>query len=442
MTDYTGQQVAVLGLGESGAAAARLLRRRGADVTVFEAKPRAGKIAEMVASLEAEGISAVCGPEANGVPGSFDFGVLSPGIPPGAPMLEAFRAKGCDLIGEIELAWRECECPVIGITGTNGKTTTTHLIAATLNASKIRTRRGGNCGPALSEVVESSRDLDFIAAELSSFQLSAIRTFRPKIAVFLNFSSNHLDWHPTVEHYRAAKVRIFENQAEGDFAVIPSRESLPEVRVPSVSFDAYGPGGDFSMEGSRILFRGEPVFDMAGAALKGRHNAENVMAALAVGHRLGLPFEAMAPAVAAFEPLHHRCENVATVGGVRFVNDSKSTTLDSMRKALAAQSAPVVLIAGGKDKGFEFGPVAALVAEKCRCAILIGEMAGRIESAWGGVRCLRAGDMGEAVAAARREAAPGDVVLLSPGTSSFDMFSNYEARGDAFREAVHQLAKP
>jgi UDP-N-acetylmuramoylalanine--D-glutamate ligase len=441
--NYTGQSVAVLGLGESGSAAARLLRRRGARVSLFEGKPRAGKRDGLARDLEAEGIRVLCGPDANRVEGDFDLAVLSPGIPPGAPILDAVGAKGCDLIGEVELAWRECACPVVGITGTNGKTTTTYLVAATLDACKIRTRRGGNCGPAFCAVAGESGDLDMLAIELSSFQLSAIREFRPKISVFLNFSANHLDWHPTVEEYRRSKVRIFENQADGDFAVIPAREALPEVRVPALTFDAYGPGGDFALDGQRIRFRGTPVFDMADAVLKGKHNAENVMAALAVGHCLGIPFEAMAAPVAAFGPPPHRCEPIGSVGGVRFINDSKSTSLDAMGKALDAQTVPVVLIAGGKDKGFGFEPVADRVAAKCRCAVLIGEMAGRIAGAWGDrVRCLRARDMAEAVAVARREASSGDVVLLSPGTSSFDMFTDFQARGEAFRLAVQQLDEP
>jgi len=279
-----------------------------------------------------------------------------------------------------------------------------------------------------------------MALEVSSFQLEEIRTFRPRIAAWLNLSPNHLDRYPSMEAYRAAKLRIFENQTPEDFAVVNLRESLPPLAAKIITFSAYATGGDFDLRNGVIHFQNQPVFDMAEAQLKGLHNVENIMAALAIGHVEGLGFEAMAPAIRAFMAPPHRCELVGILDGVRWINDSKSTSLEATEKALLAEDRPVILIAGGKDKGFEFDPLASLVAEKCRHAVLIGQMAQRIANSWKDASCHLAADLNDAIRIARSLAQPGDVVLFSPATSSFDMFKNYIDRGDQFRSVVQQLA--
>lgn len=436
MHRYDGQHIAVLGLGESGAAAASLLLDLGARVTVLDAAP-ATSLAPRFAPLAEAGVSLLAGEAAASDRGTYDLGVLSPGIPPSTPLLARFRSKNIPLIGELEFAWRACKCPAIGITGSNGKTTTTSLAAAILASCGIRTVAAGNISPAFSAVVPRTGDLDVVTLEISSFQLETIASFRPCVAAFLNLSPNHLDRYTSLEEYRAAKLRIFENQSASDFAVVNAREHLPGLRAKKITFSASVPDADFTLEGTAIRHAGETVFDMREARIRGRHNAENIMAALAIGHAWGLAFDAMAPAVRAFSAPPHRCETVRFLDGVEWVNDSKSTSIEATEKALLAEDRPVVLIAGGKDKGTGFEPLAPLVAARCRHAVLIGEMAERIAAAWRNITpCTIAPDLAAAVAAARSAARPGDVVLFSPGTSSFDMFQNYIDRGDQFRRTV------
>jgi UDP-N-acetylmuramoylalanine--D-glutamate ligase len=290
--------------------------------------------------------------------------------------------------------------------------------------------------------VLQSKGLDVMTVEISSFQLEEIRKFRPRIAVWLGFAPDHLDRYPDMESYYAAKVRIFENQTPDDWAVVNFRDPLPPLKARPITFSAYVQGGDFDVRDGVIHHHGDPVLPMRETKLRGSHNTENLMAALGVGLALGLDFAAMKVPLSDYRPLPHRCELIRVVDGVDYVNDSKATNLDSLEKALAGETRPVVLIAGGKDKGFEFDSVADLVAAKCRCAVLIGEMAGRIEQVWApcGVRCIQAGrSLEKALELAREQATSGDIVLFSPGTSSFDMFQNYADRGNQFRQLVQKL---
>jgi UDP-N-acetylmuramoylalanine--D-glutamate ligase len=290
--------------------------------------------------------------------------------------------------------------------------------------------------------------MDVITLEVSSFQLEEIRTFRPKVAVWLGFAPDHLDRYPSMQAYYDAKARIFENQTGEDWAVVNFRDRLPPFKARPITFSAYVTGGDFDLRDGIIHFRGDAVLRMSDTKLRGSHNAENLMAALGAGFAWGLDFGSMRAPLCAYRPLPHRCELVRTLDGVDYVNDSKATNLDSMEKALAGETRTVVLIAGGKDKGFEFDSVADLVAQKCRCAVLLGDMAGRIERLWGRrLACINVGrSLERAVHTARSQARPGDIVLFSPGTSSFDMFRNYADRGNQFRALVESLtpttAKP
>jgi UDP-N-acetylmuramoylalanine--D-glutamate ligase len=246
-----------------------------------------------------------------------------------------------------------------------------------------------------------------------------------------------------MEEYYAAKIRIFENQTSEDWAIVKLGDRLPPLQARILTFSAYAPGGDFEWRDGAIHFHGEPVLHLADTQLRGLHNAENLMAALGAGFARGLDFAQMRAPLCAYKALPHRCEWVRTLDGVDYVNDTKATNLDALEKALLSETRPVVLIAGGKDKGFEFDSVSALVGEKCRAAVLLGEMAERIGSVWKErVPCVQAGrSLEKAVQLARAQARPGDVVLLSPGTSSFDMFKNYAERGNQFRALVQALTE-
>jgi UDP-N-acetylmuramoylalanine--D-glutamate ligase len=439
---YQGKKVAVLGAGLSGTAAALLLRSEGAEVTVLDSADEKTLLKSTIENLRARGVKVRCGSEAEQDCSPYDFVVLSPGIDPISSLATNFSSRNIETMGELELGWRSVSVPVVAITGTNGKTTTTELLAQMLNACGQHTIACGNIGKPLSEVALEQHDLDVLTVEVSSFQLETIRTFRPSISVWLNFAPDHLDRYRSIGEYRAAKLRIFENQTADDVAVVNAGETLPRIAARAVTFSAYTNQADFRFENGSIVYRNEPVLRMADTKLRGSHNIENLMATLAVGLARGLSFEQMLPPLCVYEPQPHRCEFVREVGDVAYVNDSKATNLDAVEKGLLAQNKRVILIAGGKDKGFNFETLRPLVSEKVRAVVLIGEMAERIAQDWkGAVPCEIADSLADAVERARAIAQPGEVVLFSPGTSSFDMFKSYADRGDQFRALVHALPK-
>ena len=435
-----GQHIAVLGAGESGAAAARLLLAEGARVTVLDSGD-AAVIREKISAFQKDGANVIAGAAADSDAGSYDLAILSPGIDRATALVQHFQVRGIPLVGELELAFVLCARPVIAITGTNGKTTTTQLIEKMLLGCGVKTVACGNIGPAFSAKVREGRSMDVMTVEVSSFQLEEIRTFRPTVAVWLGFAPDHLDRYPTLQSYFDAKARIFENQTSDDWAVVNLRDKLPTLKARRITFSAYERGGDFELRDGVIHFQGRPVLKMSDTNLRGSHNAENLMATLAVGLTRGLDFAQMLPPLREYRALPHRCEHIRTLDGVDYVNDSKATNLDSLEKALAGETRKVVLIAGGKDKGFEFDSVTDLVAEKCRCAVLLGDMAERIERLWSSrVPCVNVGrSLEKALHTARSQARSGDIVLFSPGTSSFDMFRNYADRGNQFRQLVQSL---
>ena len=435
---YSGKNAVVLGLGHSGEAAALLLGEEGARVTVCESG--SGEALRGKAdALGARGIRVLLGEEADSDPSVYDIAILSPGIDPAVALVQNVARKKIPIIGELELAFEECSCPAVAITGTNGKTTTTELTTEMLKACGVRTMASGNIGLPFAAAVRSSQELDVMVLEVSSFQLETVRTFHPQVAVWLNLSPNHLDRYPDMNEYRDAKLRIFENQTASDIAVVNAASELPGLAARRITFSAHRGDADFTLAGSRICFRGEPILDQAETKLPGIHNAENLMAALAIGHALDVEFDVMAGAVTGYTAPAHRCEFVRELDGVRWINDSKATNLDAMEMAIRSQSSPIILIAGGKDKGFEFDAIAPLVRERVRAAVLIGEMKDRIAKSWAGVACHKAATLEEAVARAAQLAAAGDTVLFSPGTSSFDMFRNYGERGNLFKAHTHQL---
>ena len=437
---YRNQKVAVLGAGLSGSAAALLLASEGARVTLLDSATEDNLLKSTLDNLRAHSVHVICGSEANQHSITYDWMVLSPGIDPVSRLARNFSSRGIDTISELELGWRSCGLPVIAVTGTNGKTTTTELLAQMLNACGQRTIACGNIGKPLSEVAREQQMLDVLTVEVSSFQLEAIRTFRPSISLWLNFAPDHLDRYRSVAEYRAAKLRIFENQTEQDVAIVNAAEALPTIQPRRITFSAYSNRADFRLSDGAIVYGNQPVLRLAGTKLRGLHNIENMMATLAVGVARGLSFPQMVPTMQDYEPRPHRCEFVRELDGVEYVNDSKATNLDAVEKALAAQTKPVVLIAGGKDKGFTFDPLHSLVKEKVKSAVLIGEMAESISLSWdGAVKSQIATSLADAVERARSLASAGDVVLFSPGTSSFDMFKSYADRGDQFRKLVQTL---
>ena len=357
--------MAVLGAGLSGTAAAHLLKDEGAAVTVLDSAEEKTILKTTIEGICAPaGIEVICGPEAERNAAIYEMVVLSPGIDPACALARNFSSRKIEMIGELELGWRSCGLPVMAITGTNGKTTTTELLAQMLNACGQRTIACGNIGKPLSEVAREGRDLDVLTVEVSSFQLETITTFKPSISVWLNFAPDHLDRYRSLAEYRAAKLRIFDNQTADDVAVVNAAERLPPIKARPVSFSAYKDDADFRLAEGAIVYRGEPVLRLAETKLRGSHNIENLMATLAVGLARGLSFAQMVPPLCAYEPRPHRLEFVRELDGVGYINDSKATNLDAVEKALLAQAKPVILIAGGKDKGFEFDTLQELVPEK------------------------------------------------------------------------------
>jgi UDP-N-acetylmuramoylalanine--D-glutamate ligase len=439
---YKNQNVAVLGAGLSGAAAARLLKTEGADVTVLDSAEENQLLKSTIDNLRAQNVRVICGQAADSDSAKYDFVVSSPGIDPESPLAQNFSSGGVDIIGELELGWRSVSVPVIAVTGTNGKTTTTELLAQMLNACGQKSVACGNIGKPLSEVAREGKKFDVLTVEVSSFQLETIKTFRPSIALWLNFAPDHLDRYRSVGEYRTAKLRIFENQTADDIAIVNAIETLPKIAARKFTFSAYTDRADFRLVEGSIVYDDKPVLRLADTKLRGSHNIENLMATLAAGMARGLAFEKMVPSLCGYEPKPHRCEFVRQVGGVDYINDSKATNLDAVEKALLSQTKPVVLIAGGKDKGFDFKPLRDLVKEKVRSTILIGEIATRIADDWSGaVKSEIAVSLADAVERAHAAAKSGEIVLFSPGTSSFDMFKSYADRGDQFRALVQALPK-
>ena len=437
---YSNQTVAVLGAGLSGAAGALLLRSEGANVTVLDSAEEKRLLRSTIDNLRAQGVRVICGSDADQNSDKYDFVVASPGIDPASRVGRNFWSRKIDIIGELELGGRSVETPVIAVTGTNGKTTTTEMLAQMLNQCGQKTIACGNIGKPLSEVAREKIKYDVLTVEVSSFQLETIQTFHPSIALWLNFAPDHLDRYNSVGEYRAAKLRLFENQTGDDVAIINANESLPELSARKITFSAYTNRADFRLSEGAIVFENQPVLRLSQTKLRGSHNIENLMATLAAGHARGLSFTQMVPALCAYEPQPHRCEFVRQIGGVDYINDSKATNLDAVEKALQAQTKPVILIAGGKDKGFTYETLRALVKEKVRSTILIGEMAKQISRDWdGAVKSEFATSLADAVERAHATAKSGEVVLFSPGTSSFDMFKSYADRGDQFRALVQAL---
>ena len=438
LSSWNGKKIIVVGMGRSGVAAGEWLLGEKAEVTMFDESTDSA-VAEVGLRMRARGAEVITG-QRSVVGRSFDRAILSPGISPDRPMVLELKAAGVPMLGELELGAQACLCPVVAVTGTNGKSTTTELITQILQAAGKRAVACGNYGKPLCEVALLSRELDWAVAEVSSFQLETIDTFRPRIAVYLNLTPDHLDRYPTLEAYAAAKARIFENQKAEDVAVIRKGMVFPKRQGRTMVFTSEARGADYTLQEGWFCAQGDKVMRQDGTKLRGAHNAENLLAALAVADAMEVSREVVKKVFANYQALPHRCEVVAVRAGVTWINDSKATNLDAMEQAVMGMDGPVILIAGGKDKGFDVATSRPVLEGKVRAVLLLGEMAERMEKAWsGGTPCRRVKDLGEAVQRAAEMAREGESVLLSPGCSSYDQFKNFEERGEKYRQCVIAL---
>ena len=447
--ELEGKTVAVVGLARSGIAAARLIARLGGRVLASDAAPRERWSPE-ARRLEQERIAVWSGHPDAAFAGT-ELVVVSPGVPLDIPALVSLRARGVPVISELELAWRVMEADVIAITGTNGKTTTTALTGELLRAQVRPVLVGGNIGTPL-----SASALDFpadglVVAETSSFQLEATQAFRPRVAAVLNLAPDHLDRHGSYAAYVEAKAKIFANQTEADCAVLnaddPDTASLaPRTRARVLWFSRQRAleHGVFVQDGwvvAKLNGHAEPMCPVAEIQLRGAHNVENVLAATACALWTGMDPAAIRKGIGAFRGVAHRIERVHDARGVTFYNDSKGTNVASTIVALQSFAEPVVLIAGGVGKGQDFAPLAAAARGRVRAAVLIGEDREQIRRPFAavGIPTEHAESMEDAVRQAAHRALIGDVVLLSPACASFDMFQNYEHRGEVFKDVVRRI---
>ncbi len=422
-----GTNVAVVGMARSGIAAVELLLERGARVTKVDENPAQSGVVPQTEAAFADA----------------ELIVLSPGVAADLPELQSARRRGVPVIGDLELAGWFLEGRIIGITGSNGKTTTTALTGHILKSSGIAAQVGGNIGTPPASMVKTSRADQWNVLELSSFQLETIHSFRSNIGALLNITPDHLDRHHTLERYAAAKARLFENQRPDDFAVLnaddPATRGMTEHRAGKTlwfsSTHAVPPGA--WVEGERIVVEGEPLMETREVPLRGRHNLENTMAAALISRLAGASREKIRAAVTTFPGVEHRLELVREIDGVVWYNDSKATNVDATLKAIDAFPGGLWVILGGKDKNTDYSPLAQPLREKAHAALLIGAASAKIE---GQLReatpMIACGTLEAAVAEARVRARSGDTVLLAPACASFDQFKNFEHRGREFKRLV------
>ncbi|MDI6706318.1 MAG: UDP-N-acetylmuramoyl-L-alanine--D-glutamate ligase [Bacillota bacterium] len=451
--DIKGQKILVIGLAVSGIPTVQVLSEMGARIMVNDRKK--------AQDLE-EGLKQLSGIKADYVLGEHpvrlaewpDFAVISPGVPPGIPLVQELIKKGKEVISEVELSFRLMEAPVVAITGTNGKTTTTALTGQVFKESGRNTYVVGNIGKPIISVASSALENDVVVAEISSFQLEGIAMFRPKSAAILNITPDHLDRHGTFQNYVDAKARIFENQDQGDFLVLNADDEVTaglghksRARVVHFSRRKVLEAGSFVQDGYIVVGEGnakEKICLASELRIPGTHNLENALAAAALGWTMGVPFESIEKALKSFEGVEHRLERVDVVNGVSYINDSKGTNPDASIKAIQAVEKPIILIAGGYDKGSSYEEFVKNFDDKVKAVVLLGETAEKIKKT-----CQNNGfnniyivdSVEEAVNCASGMAVSGDTVLLSPACASWDMFRNFEERGEAFKKAVQSLRR-
>src|SRR5579862_3292741 len=447
--ELNGKRVLVVGLGKSGVASALFMKAHGAKVSVSDTKS-GDELRNEIPVLLDHGIAVETGGHGERTFRGQDLIVVSPGVPVDAPPLQQARSLGESVIGEIELAAQFLPGPIVAITGSNGKTTTTTLTGEIMAAAGFPTLVGGNIGTPAISLADRAKPDTVIVLEISSFQLETVQTFRPRVAVVLNVTPDHLDRHRTFEIYADAKARIFENQQPSDFAVLnaddPTCVAMGErtrsqvfwfSRQKEVEQGAWVRGG-------KIVFRDasgqREILEVSEIPLKGSHNLENVLAAVCAGALRGCAAEKIRQAVHDFKAVEHRLEFVATIGGVDYYNDSKATNVDATIKALESFPSNIHLILGGKDKGSDYTVLNDLLRQRVKRVYTIGAAAAKIESQIKGAEVVHAETLENAVRKANSVAKAGDVVLLAPACASFDQFKNYEHRGKVFKDIVRGLA--
>ncbi len=415
------KKVLVWGMGKSGRSAVELLQSKGIDV-IFGDDKESIPWQELLSGV--------------------DTVVLSPGVPPSHPLWRTAEEKGIEVIGELELSWRFFKGMAIAITGTDGKSTTTHLTYLILKEAFANVEEGGNIGVPFSAVVKDNPHC-MVVLEVSSFQGKTLRTFRPSVGAFLNFSQDHLDWHPNVEDYLRSKQNIFSQQTKEDLLIINGAQE--EVRnTPSRARKLFFCDGcELRIYKGKGLYKDVELFETEKLKIHGRHNYYNALVSSAIAYSLGVDVDIIKEVLYSFTGLPYRMEFMGEFRGVKVYNDSKSTTPNALRSALESMlEGRVILIAGGKDKGLDFTGLYPLVKDKVKLAILIGESRLKMTSSWrGAVQMVYADSLEEAVEQAFKEAQEGDVILFSPGCASFDMFTDYKERGERFKKAVLDVVK-
>jgi UDP-N-acetylmuramoylalanine--D-glutamate ligase len=447
--DLKGKKVLVVGLARTGIATAKFLKAKGSLVTATEVKPKE-EMKEAVQALKGMDISTEWGGHQTETFLKQDIIVVSPGVDLSIEPIQKAIKQGVRVVSEIELAYHFIHVPIIAVTGTNGKTTTTLLVGEMLKEDGRKVGVGGNVGEPLILFADGKDRWEVLVVEISSFQLEAIKDFRPRISVLLNITEDHLDRYPRYDDYIEAKVRVFANQNSGDLAVLNRDDPIvmqfrEKVKAKKVLFSLKEKLGEGAFSNGQTIFlrlgeKGEE-YSIAKTPLKGIHNVENMMAALTAARIFGCSKKSIQTVLDRFKGLEHRLEFVREIKGVRFYNDSKGTNVGSVVKSLQSFSEPVTLIAGGKDKNGDLSPLEALIQKRVKHLILIGEAKERMNRELGGLtNTVMAKTMEEAVVLAHQKAKAGEVVLLSPACSSFDMFKDYKERGKVFKEAVNKLS--
>jgi len=448
--DLHGKKVLLVGLAKTGIATIKFLHSKGALLTVNDIKGKE-ELEDVLGELEGLGIEFILGSHPQNID-SYELAVVSPGVPLDIPFIVELKERKVAVISEIELSYRYARAPFVGITGTNGKTTTTSLVGEIFKLSSYNTFVVGNIGTPVVDVVDKADENSVLVTELSSFQLESIETFKPRVSAILNITPDHLNRHKTMENYIAAKARIFENQDKGDYTVLNydceqtrSLAGLCKSNVVFFSRKEKLERGVFVDGGKIVVKTGEgeeSLMDASELKIPGPHNLENALAAVAIAASMKLPFELIASALKSFEGVEHRLEFVRSIRGIDFINDSKGTNPDASIKAIQSFERPLILIAGGMDKGGEFDDFVAEFGSKVKGLVLLGETAQKLEDTaarFGFNQTYRVENMEQAVKKAFALAQQGDIVLLSPACASWDMYPSYEVRGRDFKENVMQL---
>ncbi|MBM4309530.1 MAG: UDP-N-acetylmuramoyl-L-alanine--D-glutamate ligase [Deltaproteobacteria bacterium] len=445
--ELSGKKILVAGFGRSGRAAAEFLLERGARVTMCDNNERL----QVPREFTSRGMRVELGEFSIATVTAQDMIVLSPGVPLMSRALIEAQARGIPVISEIELAFRHISAPLIAVTGTNGKTTTTSLLGHLFEGAGLRVFVGGNIGIPLINAVALDPQPDYVIAEISSFQLETIDTFRPHISVLLNITDDHLDRYASFEQYRQAKAAICQNQTDKDFLIANLDDPALQPILADARATVFGfsrrtapERGAFDDGHLRCVCPGRPSLSISTekAGLIGSHNRENMLAAVAAAYLCDVPALAIQKAIENFRGLPHRMEPAGEINGITYINDSKGTNVGACCSSLAGVNGRLVLIAGGLDKGGSYAPLIEPLRTKARALVLIGEAAGRMQAELHAhVAIVRAASLEEAVSAATRLAHPGDSVLLSPACASFDMFDNYEHRGECFKTIVKKIQR-